>query len=183
MSFGLLSGKHSIGLARRLNLRFLELLSCSCSANRCSRFVRRDPGIDPLRPGAERSRDQCFYRNRRIQRLRVEIHAEILTNSFSAMLWAIALMNKGGTQLPICWIPSSNSPAKANPSGKEENRLNSGSENRRHSFQNIAPCIPRFPSLRRMVRAGFLGSNFTALKPWPVIGFSDDPRRIRLQCR
>jgi hypothetical protein len=98
-----------------------------------------------------------------------------------SMCSAIAFINNGGTQFPICRIPSSDSPAKQNSSGKEENRLNSGSENLRHSDQCIAPCMPRLPSFLLMVRAGFLGSNFTALKPWPVIGFSDDPRRIRLQ--
>ena len=35
--------------------------------------------------------------------------------------------------------------------------------------------MPRLPSLRRIVRAGFLGSNFTALNPWPVMRLSDDP--------
>jgi len=90
-------------------------------------------------------------------------------------------MKRGGTQFPICRIPSSNPPAKANSSGKEENRLNSGSEKRRRSLQCMAPCIPRLPSLRRTVRAGFLGSNFTALNPWPVMWLSDDPVRTLSQ--
>lgn len=97
------------------------------------------------------------------------------------MCSAIAFIKSGGTQFPICRMPSSNSPAKANPSGKEENRLNSGSEKRRRSAQYMAPCIPRFPSLRRTVRAGFFGSNLTALKPWPVMRLSDDPIRTLSQ--
>ena len=94
---------------------------------------------------------------------------------------AIARMKSGGTQFPICRIPSSNSPANSNPSGNDPNRLNSGSENLRHSDQCIAPCIPRFPSFRRIVRAGFAGSNLTALNPWPVRLLSDDPTLIRSQ--
>ena len=91
------------------------------------------------------------------------------------MCAAMARMKSGGTQLPIWRIPSSNSPAKANSSGNDPNRLNSGSENLLHALQCMAPCMPRLPSLRRMVRAGFLGSNFTALKPWPVMWLSEDP--------
>ena len=103
------------------------------------------------------------------------------SNKLHRIFSAKAFINNGGTQLPICRIPSSNSPANVNASGNELNLFNSGNENLRFSFQCIAPCIPRFPSLRLIVRAGFLGSNFTALNPWPVIGFSDDPRRILLQ--
>ena len=90
---------------------------------------------------------------------------------------AIALIEGGGTQFPICRIPSPNSPANTKPSVKGPNRLNSGSENRRHSLQCMAPYMPRSRSLRRTVRAGFLGSNFAALNPCPVIRLSDDPSR------
>ena len=95
--------------------------------------------------------------------------------------FAIERIKSGSTQSPICLIPSLKSPANLNPSGKDPNRLNSGSENRRRSLKCIAPCMPRLPSLRRIVRAGFLGSNFTALKPWPVMWVSEVPTRILFQ--
>jgi len=90
-------------------------------------------------------------------------------------------MKRGGTLFPICRIPSLNSPANSKASGNDPKRLNSGSENRRRSDQCMAPCMPRFPSLRRTVRAGFLGSNFTALNPCPVMWLSDDPVRTLSQ--
>jgi hypothetical protein len=102
-------------------------------------------------------------------------------NKWQRICLAMARMKSGGTQLPICRIPSSNSPAKANSSGNDENRLNSGREKRRRSLQHMAPCMPRLPSLHRIVRAGFLGSNFTQLKPEPVISTSDLSTRIRSQ--
>jgi hypothetical protein len=40
---------------------------------------------------------------------------------------------------------------------------------------SIRSVMPRLPSLRRMVRAGFFESNFTALNPWPVMWLSEDP--------
>ncbi len=54
-------------------------------------------------------------------------------------------MNSGGTQFPICFIPSSNSPANENALGKDPNRLNSGNENRRHSDKCMEP--PRVEQL------------------------------------
>ena len=63
----------------------------------------------------------------------------------------ISRIKSGGTQLPICRIPFSNSPANMNWSGKEMNRLNSGSENRHLSSQCMAPPIPRLLSIRLMV--------------------------------
>ncbi len=93
----------------------------------------------------------------------------------------MAFIKSGGTLLPICRIPSSNSPGNTNPSGNDPNRLNSGSENRLRSHQCIAPCIPRFPSFLLIVRAGFLGSNLTQLNPDPVMSCSDLSMRILSQ--
>jgi hypothetical protein len=90
-------------------------------------------------------------------------------------------MKRGGTQFPICLIPSSNLPGNWNPSGNDPKRLNSGSENLLRSFQCIAPCIPKFPSFLRIVRAGLRGSNFTQLNPEPVMSVSDLLIRIRSQ--
>ena len=93
----------------------------------------------------------------------------------------IALMNSGGILFPTCRIPSSNAPAKRNPSGNDPNLLNSGRENRLCWSQRIAPCMPRLPSLRWIVRAGFLGSNLTGLNPWPVRWHPARPILILLQ--
>lgn len=104
------------------------------------------------------------------ERRRMQVHAAFTSREaderiFSRMCPAIAFMKSGGTQLPIWRIPSSNAPANANASGKDPKRLNSGSENRRRASQCIAPCMPRFTSFRRIVRAqkpgtltGFVGS-------------------------
>jgi hypothetical protein len=43
---------------------------------------------------------------------------------------AMAFINNGGTQFPICLIPSSNFPEKMKPSGKDPKCLNSARENR-----------------------------------------------------
>ena len=54
MSFGFLSGKHPVGLA-----------------DRGRRLIRWNPGIDPLRPGAESIRDDGLDRDRLKERVRV----------------------------------------------------------------------------------------------------------------
>ena len=81
MTPGLLSCEHPVGLACRFDLRFLQFIAGGRFADRGSRFIRGNPGIDTLRPSAERFRDQCFHRDWFIERLRMEVHAICLSPS------------------------------------------------------------------------------------------------------
>ena len=155
MLFLFLAGQNSIHLPSRLYLGLLQLIAEFCLADRSGGLIRRNPWINPLRPCPERSRDDSLDWNGLIKGVRMQLHAicafRILERRTCLICAAIAFMNNGGTQLPICFMPSSNSPANRNSSGKDPNRLNSGSENRRHSAQCIAPPIPRLLSMRLMV--------------------------------
>jgi hypothetical protein len=89
----------------------------------------------------------------------------------------MARINRGGMQFPICFMPSSNSPANTNASDNDANLLNSGNENRRHSDQRIALALKYGEMLRHEYEPltikgsespAFEMKDFAFTESWPV---------------
>lgn len=75
MILPLLSRQDPIHLPSRPDLAFLQLVSGLGLADRRGGPVGRDPGVDPLGPGAERPRDDGLNRDRLVFRVGMEGHA------------------------------------------------------------------------------------------------------------
>jgi len=58
-----LPGQHPVGLAGRVDPGLFQLIAGIGPANCGRRLLRRNPGIDPLRPGPQRSRNDGIDRN------------------------------------------------------------------------------------------------------------------------
>ena len=101
-----------------------------CAGRQVERII--SPGPDPVERHAERfSRAVAQLHDPRTRLSEGRVHQEqsrgeprSVVRIFSRMCLEIARMKSGGTQLPICLIPSSNPPPKQNSSGKEPNLLN-----------------------------------------------------------